>query len=91
MDQNSPDNIFSLLYYLNREQYGDRPLLYGQYYNAPATGERLRAARHIYRKTGSMSCKGNLSVQYDDRFKTIFPRMYYSDPEYIEAYKEWGR
>ena len=35
MDQNSPDNVFSLKYYLNREQYGDRPLLYGQTYNAP--------------------------------------------------------
>ncbi len=35
MDQNSPDNIFSLKYYLNREQYGDRPLLFGPTYNAP--------------------------------------------------------
>ena len=35
MDQNSPDNVFSLKYYLNREQYGDRPLLYGNTYNAP--------------------------------------------------------
>ena len=35
MDQNSPDNVFSLKYYLNREQYGDTPLLYGQVYNAP--------------------------------------------------------
>jgi hypothetical protein len=35
MDQNSPDNVFSLKYYLNREQYGDRPLLYGSVYNAP--------------------------------------------------------
>ena len=35
MDQNSPDNAFSLKYYLNREQYGDRPLLYGNTYNAP--------------------------------------------------------
>ncbi|MBQ7209443.1 MAG: DUF2723 domain-containing protein [Paludibacteraceae bacterium] len=35
MDQNSPDNVFSLKYYLNREQYGDRPLLYGQTYSAP--------------------------------------------------------
>ena len=35
MDQNSPDNVFALKYYLNREQYGDRPLFYGQYYNAP--------------------------------------------------------
>jgi len=35
MDQNSPDNVFALKYYLNREQYGDRPLFFGQYYNAP--------------------------------------------------------
>jgi hypothetical protein len=35
MDQNSPDNVFSLKYYLNREQYGDRPLLMGSSYNAP--------------------------------------------------------
>ncbi len=35
MDQNSPDNVFALKYYLNREQYGDRPLFYGAAYNAP--------------------------------------------------------
>lgn len=34
MDQNSPDNLFSLKNYLNREQYGDRPLFYGAYYSA---------------------------------------------------------
>ena len=35
MDQNSPDNVFSLKYFINREQYGDRPLLFGSTYNAP--------------------------------------------------------
>ena len=35
MDQNSPEDVFSLQYYLNREQYGDRPLLYGAMYSAP--------------------------------------------------------
>jgi MFS family permease len=35
MDQNNPDNVFSLKYYLNREQYGETPLLYGPVYNAP--------------------------------------------------------
>ena len=35
MDQNSPDNVFALKYYLNREQYGDNPLFYGAVYNAP--------------------------------------------------------
>lgn len=32
MDQNSPDDVFSLKSYLNRDQYGDTPLLYGESY-----------------------------------------------------------
>ena len=36
MDQNNPDNLFSLRYYLTREQYGEAPLLFGSTYNAPA-------------------------------------------------------
>ena len=35
MDENNPENLFALLAYLNREQYGDRPLGKGQYWNSP--------------------------------------------------------
>jgi len=35
MDENNPENLFALLSYLNREQYGDRPLIFGQYFNTP--------------------------------------------------------
>jgi hypothetical protein len=38
INENEPTNAISLLSYLNREQYGDWPLLYGPYYNAPLTG-----------------------------------------------------
>jgi len=35
MDQNSPDNVFSLMSYLSRDQYGDQPsLMYGPLYTA---------------------------------------------------------
>lgn len=34
MNQNAPDNVFALSSYLNREQYGDRPLIYGQTLNS---------------------------------------------------------
>lgn len=34
MDENNPADMFSLLSYLNREQYGQQPLFYGQYYDA---------------------------------------------------------
>lgn len=33
MNQNAPDNVFALASYLNREQYGDRPLIYGETLN----------------------------------------------------------
>jgi len=35
MDENDPENFFQLLKYLNREQYGDRPLATGQYWGSP--------------------------------------------------------
>ena len=34
MNQNSPDNVFDLASYLNREQYGENPLLYGETLNS---------------------------------------------------------
>ncbi len=40
MDENNPENLFALLSYLNREQYGDRPLLFGQYFNTPQALEQ---------------------------------------------------
>lgn len=40
MDENNPENLFALLAYLNREQYGDRPLLTGQYWNSPTDPEQ---------------------------------------------------
>ena len=46
MDQDNPEHIFSLLRYLNREQYGDRPLFYGQYFNA--VPERSEEGSPVY-------------------------------------------
>lgn len=34
MDENNPENVYAFISYLNREQYGDRPLLRGPYYDA---------------------------------------------------------
>ncbi len=35
MDENDPQNLFALLSYLSREQYGDRPLSTGQFWDSP--------------------------------------------------------
>lgn len=92
MNQNYPDNAFALLRYLNREQYGDRPLAYGQYYNAPRTGtanikDQYNKVDGEYKITGSMAGK----AEYDPKMETVFPRMYSDNANHVRAYKEWGR
>ncbi len=44
IDENNPENVFNLLSYLNREQYGDRPLLTGQFWDSPTLDERRDGA-----------------------------------------------
>lgn len=34
MDENNPENVFSMIAYINREQYGSRALFHGPYYDA---------------------------------------------------------
>lgn len=46
MDQNSPDNVFALGSYLNREQYGNRPLIYGQTFNASVVYQEQKDGTH---------------------------------------------
>ncbi len=40
IDENNPENVFNLVSYLNREQYGDRPLLMGQFWDSPLDDKR---------------------------------------------------
>ena len=40
IDENNPENVFNLVSYLNREQYGDRPLLLGQFWDSELSSER---------------------------------------------------
>jgi hypothetical protein len=91
MDQNSPDNVFSLLYYLNREQYGDRPLIRGQYYSAPVTEEKTLRPSYIQKDGKYVAAKENIGFEYDNKFTTFFPRMYSNDPSHIREYEKWAQ
>jgi len=94
MDENNPETVFTLQSYLNREQYGSRPLLYGQYYNAPVVGQEENYTYIQQEKNGDdeyvKGRKSNPTYEYDSKFKTIFPRMYSRDQQDIQAYKKWG-
>jgi tetratricopeptide (TPR) repeat protein len=90
MNENTPDNVFSLMGYLNREQYGDRPLFYGAYYNAPETGRD--EYNPVYTKMNGRYeiTHRNVRQVFDTRFTTLFPRMYSTDANHIEVYKTWA-
>jgi len=91
MDQNDPDNLFSLLYYLNREQYGDRPLIYGQYFNAPVESTKEGKAYIIPRNGKYEKASRRLKYIFNNKFTTLFPRMWSSEEEHIKSYIEWAR
>ncbi|OFX88406.1 MAG: hypothetical protein A2W99_07940 [Bacteroidetes bacterium GWF2_33_16] len=89
MDQNSPDNAFDLLYYLNREQYGDNPLLYGQGFDAPMIENVKKGPVYIKKDGKYVIADYKVDVKFDPRFTTFFPRMYSADPGHVREYKKW--
>lgn len=90
MDQNSPDNVFALLGYLNREQYGDRPLVYGQYYNTPLEKYVDDKPYYIQKDGKYVIADLRQKAVYNSNYSTIFPRMYSREASHIEAYKQWA-
>lgn len=92
LDENNPENTLSLLSYVNREVYGQRPLLHGEYYNAPITD--YKDGKNIYYQKDGKYEIADTRTEYvhDERFTTFFPRMYNNmEPRYIDAYKRWGK
>jgi hypothetical protein len=90
MDQNNPDNTFALLGYLNREQYGDRPLFYGQYYNTPLVKYVNDKPYYIEKNGKYVIADMRQKPVYDSGLSTIFPRMYSREDSHVKAYKEWA-
>lgn len=89
LNENSPSNVFSLMSYLNREQYGDRPLLYGQYYNAPVTSNKNETT--FTPKNGKyVRTYLKTTYEFDPRFQTLFPRMWSPGEGHDEEYKKWA-
>ncbi|MFO7657533.1 MAG: DUF2723 domain-containing protein [Bacteroidales bacterium] len=90
MDQNDPGNMFSLISYLNRDQYGDRPLFSGQYFNAQP--KSTKKTRPVYTPIDGKYVITNHKIKYvyDEKFTTILPRMWSSDADHIDAYMSWA-
>ncbi len=89
MNENNPSNPFALLYYLNREQYGQRPLFTGPYYNAPVTDYVKGKPTHNPVDGKYVITNRETVREYDKRFTTIFPRMWSDAPDHIKVYEEY--
>lgn len=84
-----PDNPFTLVRYLSREQYGSTPLLYGQYFDAPYDLETKQYWAPLdgkYKKVDSP-----VQAKYLPEGKMLFPRMWASSPDgrYEEFYESY--
>jgi hypothetical protein len=92
MNQNQPDNVFSLLSYLNRDQYGDRPLFYGQYFNAKPIDYVKQDPIYIQKDGRYVISDYKLGYKYEDKYYTLFPRMYSSSPspDHPKGYMQWA-
>jgi len=90
MDQNSPDNVFSLMYYLNREQYGNRPLVTGQSFASPAVSKTEKKGVYGKRNGKYEIVDHTYNYIYHPETTSLFPRMYSNSDSHISAYKQWS-
>ena len=85
-----PDNAFTLVRYLSREQYGSQPLIYGQYWGAAWD---LRQTKYWAPLDGKYKhVEGPIQATYSSDSKMFFPRMWSDgtgDGRYEEFYKAY--
>ncbi len=91
LNENNPSNPFNLLYFLNREQYGSRPLFRGPYFNAPVIAYKDGKAKYSFENGKYIITSHDLEREYDPRFLTLFPRMWSDQPDHVQPYQDWSR
>lgn len=87
LNNTDPENAFSFLSYVNRAQYGDRPLLYGENYNSDKID--IKETGKLYRKGDKKYESAGTKSDYVFDQKTLIPRMYSDKAEHVKFYKNW--
>jgi hypothetical protein len=88
LDESNPDTAFSLLRYLNRDQYGQTPLFYGNYFNTPAI-EQKEGKPVYYREDGKYITMPTSDYVFSPEFRGFFPRMWSDQEQHINQYIYW--
>ena len=86
IDENNPEDVLKFISYLKREQYGDRPLLYGHHYASRMVGQEK--GEPVYRKGDKEYEIVDWSIDpvYDKKEQLFFPRMYSQQGRHKRAY-----
>tara|TARA_B100000809_G_scaffold265484_1_gene324459 strand:+ start:194 stop:3271 length:3078 start_codon:yes stop_codon:yes gene_type:complete len=97
MDENNPENAFSLLSYLNRDQYGAAPFLSGQFYNTPLDArEPYKEGKPVYyqnKETGKYeqtNAGEKTKPNYDSKTSGFLPRMWSTQAHHKDHYEMWS-
>lgn len=90
MNSNNPNNPQALLSLLNRDQYGDRPLVRGAYYSAPKRSDdyKYKTVYYLGEEGKYQAVRVLAGYKYDPQFIRLFPRMW--DARKAEDYKQWA-
>ena len=83
-----PDNAYTLVRYLSREQYGSTPLLYGQYFDAPYD---LKTGKYWAPLDGKyVHAEAPADADYLPEGKMFFPRMWSNASQsYVDFYETY--
>ena len=84
-----PDNPFTLVRYLDREQYGKNPLIYGQAFDSPFEFEDVKYWARVEGEDEYYEADGPGEVEYYSEGKMLFPRMWSSDDRHQGYYYEF--
>lgn len=87
LNNSDPQDAFALNGYLNRDQYGDTPLLYGQFFDSQLT-EQKEGAKIYRRGKEKYEVAGKKIKNIYDR-NTFFPRMFSDKPNHAQFYRQW--
>ena len=91
IDMNNPEDPYKFYGYITREQYGDRPLMYGPYFNAPESGYKVIGKKRFKGKDRYEDGGDNFDYTYPEEYMTLFPRMGKSNkPNDARGFRDYG-
>lgn len=89
INQNNPNNLLGLIYYLNMEQYGTRPLLYGKHFDAHPIDQKQGKAYYEVGANRYEVKDHKMEYIYRDEDLMILPRMHSNMmPQHAPAYRQ---